>query len=94
MFCPFFFRSAVRNGIIVSSFNSVCCVYDAEGAKCGIVDVVEEFMLGDNAQTVYDRIAMEGVTPAVCGHVFKINEPTYSCRECGKWGVTHKTLGL
>lgn len=59
------------------------CAYDENGAKCAILDVIEEFICGDSPQTVHERIAMEGSVSSVCGHVFKINEPTYSCRECG-----------
>lgn len=59
------------------------CVFDNAGAKSAIVDVLEEFMLGENPTSVLDKIKGEGSTQSVCGRVFKMNEPFYSCRECG-----------
>ena len=58
-------------------------MFKEAGAKEGIIDVLLEFMLGDNANTFLKKLRLEGSTSAVCGKVFKIGEPTYSCRECG-----------
>lgn len=57
--------------------------YDEQGTKNAILDELEEFIFGDNPQTVLDKIRSEESSSTICGHVFKINEPFYSCRECG-----------
>lgn len=60
------------------------CTFDERGAKVGLIEVIEEFICGDNPQTVFDKLKSENNFPSVCGRVFKGGEPTYSCRECGK----------
>jgi len=52
-------------------------------AKEEIIDVLVEFMLGDNPASALEKLRLEGNTATVCGKVFKNGEPTYSCRECG-----------
>ncbi|KNC21244.1 E3 ubiquitin-protein ligase UBR1, partial [Lucilia cuprina] len=59
------------------------CMFKEAGAKEGIIDVLLEFILGDNPKSLLDKLHSVGATSAVCGKVFKIGEPTYSCRECG-----------
>ena len=59
------------------------CSFDEQGAKCSIIDILEEFICGDNPQTLFDKLKIEGNVSSVCGHVFKLGEPTYCCRECG-----------
>ncbi|KAI9581919.1 hypothetical protein GQX74_011414 [Glossina fuscipes] len=66
-----------------STRNSLKCMFKESGAKEGIIDVLLEFILGDNPNTVLDKLSSEGATQSVCGKVFKMGEPTYSCRECG-----------
>lgn len=58
-------------------------MFKEAGAKEGIIDVLLEFILGDNPNMVLEKLLQEGATSSVCGKVFKIGEPTYSCRECG-----------
>ncbi|KAI8121103.1 E3 ubiquitin-protein ligase UBR1 [Lucilia cuprina] len=58
-------------------------MFKEAGAKEGIIDVLLEFILGDNPKSLLDKLHSVGATSAVCGKVFKIGEPTYSCRECG-----------
>lgn len=48
-----------------------------------IIDLIVEFMLGENPTTALEKLRLEGNTATVCGKVFKNGEPTYSCRECG-----------
>lgn len=59
------------------------CSFDEQGAKNAIIDVLEEFTFGDNPETVLAKIRGEENASNVCGRVFKMNEPFYSCRECG-----------
>ncbi|XP_054727034.1 E3 ubiquitin-protein ligase UBR1 [Anastrepha obliqua] len=62
---------------------SLKCTFNEAGAKEHIINVLMEFVLGDNPKIVLDKLQQEGTTAAVCGKVFKNGEPTYSCRECG-----------
>lgn len=64
-------------------FISARCSFDEQGAKNAIIDVLEEFTFGDNPETVLAKIRGEENSSTVCGRVFKMNEPFYSCRECG-----------
>lgn len=67
-------------------FSFIClgrCIYDEQGAKEAILDVIEEFICGENPQTMLEKLKTEDNIPSVCGRVFKMGEPTYSCRECG-----------
>ncbi|KAM8720480.1 hypothetical protein ACLKA7_006514 [Drosophila subpalustris] len=59
------------------------CMFKESLAKEEIIDVMVEFMLGDNPKTALEKLQLEGNTATVCGKVFKNGEPTYSCRECG-----------
>lgn len=70
-------------------FVTVFCIFsarfsfDEQGTKNAILDELEEFIFGDNPQMVLAKIRSEESSSTICGHVFKINEPFYSCRECG-----------
>ncbi|XP_030378399.1 E3 ubiquitin-protein ligase UBR1 isoform X2 [Scaptodrosophila lebanonensis] len=59
------------------------CMFKENLAKEEIIDVLVEFILGDNPTTALEKLRLEGNTATVCGKVFKNGEPTYSCRECG-----------
>ncbi|XP_017004407.2 E3 ubiquitin-protein ligase UBR1 isoform X2 [Drosophila takahashii] len=59
------------------------CMFKEALAKEEIIDVLVEFMLGDNPASALEKLRLEGNTATVCGKVFKNGEPTYSCRECG-----------
>ena len=70
--------------LFLSSFHFTArCSFDEQGAKNAIIDVLEEFIFGDNPETVLAKIRGEENSSTVCGRVFKMNEPFYSCRECG-----------
>ncbi|XP_011198244.2 E3 ubiquitin-protein ligase UBR1 isoform X2 [Bactrocera dorsalis] len=62
---------------------SLKITFNEAGAKEHIINVLMEFVLGDNPTIVLDKLQQEGNTATVCGKVFKNGEPTYSCRECG-----------
>ncbi|KMZ10270.1 uncharacterized protein Dsimw501_GD15711, isoform A [Drosophila simulans] len=66
-----------------SATVKVKCMFKESLAKEEIIDVVVEFMLGDNPSSALEKLRLEGNTATVCGKVFKNGEPTYSCRECG-----------
>lgn len=57
--------------------------YDEEKARKLLFSTLEEFICdGDPAQVLTNMSQLER-PPSVCGRVFKVGEPTYSCRECG-----------
>ncbi|XP_053291780.1 E3 ubiquitin-protein ligase UBR2 isoform X1 [Pleuronectes platessa] len=43
---------------------------------------LEWFMLGEEPAAGLARLQENNRPSALCGHVFKVGEPTYSCREC------------
>lgn len=59
------------------------CAFNESDAKQQIIDVLLEFILGENPQDVLEQIRKEGNATSFCGKVFKNGEATYSCRECG-----------
>ncbi|KAH8409276.1 hypothetical protein KR009_011816 [Drosophila setifemur] len=63
--------------------GSLKCMFKESMAKEEIIDVLVEFVLGDNPASALEKLRLEGNTATVCGKVFKNGEPTYSCRECG-----------
>lgn len=56
--------------------------FEEQNAKHAVIDVIEKFVCGDSSQSFMDRLKLEDNVASVCGRVFKIGEPTYSCREC------------
>ncbi|KAH8387185.1 hypothetical protein KR093_005434 [Drosophila rubida] len=66
-----------------NDMETVKCMFKESLAKEEIIDVMVEFMLGDNPVSALEKLQLEGNTATVCGKVFKNGEPTYSCRECG-----------
>ncbi|XP_055371504.1 E3 ubiquitin-protein ligase UBR1 [Condylostylus longicornis] len=73
---PNYFQLEESNDFVKTTFNERC-------ARTGIIDVLEEFILGDNPQKILEKLKEEGNASSVCGRVFKVGEPTYTCRECG-----------
>ncbi|XP_017056178.1 E3 ubiquitin-protein ligase UBR1 isoform X2 [Drosophila ficusphila] len=59
------------------------CMFKEALAKEELIDLVVEFIVGDNPTAALEKLRLEGNTATVCGKVFKNGEPTYSCRECG-----------
>ncbi|GAB0094295.1 E3 ubiquitin-protein ligase [Sergentomyia squamirostris] len=73
--CPFFIK--------INTDGDSDMTFDEQGAKGAIIDLLENFICGDNPQNVLDKLKAENNVASVCGRVFKIGEPTYCCRECG-----------
>ncbi|XP_046748290.1 E3 ubiquitin-protein ligase UBR2 [Diprion similis] len=48
-----------------------------------LYSTLEEFICNGNPQEVLQQLSQLDNPPSVCGKVFKMGEPTYSCRECG-----------
>ncbi|XP_012287219.1 E3 ubiquitin-protein ligase UBR2 [Orussus abietinus] len=48
-----------------------------------LFDTLEEFICNGNPQDVLKKLSQMDNPPSFCGRVFKMGEPTYSCRECG-----------
>ena len=44
---------------------------------------LEKFICNGDPKTVLQQLSALDKPPSVCGKVFKMGEPTYSCRECG-----------
>lgn len=61
------------------------CTFDERLAKVVIIDVLEEFICGDDPKTIFKKLKTEDNYPSVCGRVFRPGEATYNCRECCKF---------
>ena len=49
-----------------------------------LISTIEQFMCDDpNPEKVFKGLAENNHPPSVCGKLFKMGEPTYSCRDCG-----------
>lgn len=57
--------------------------FDEEKAQKVLYNTLEEFICNDDPQVVLKQLSQMDNPPSICGKVFKIGEPTYSCRECG-----------
>lgn len=80
-----FFQSSASNFIhIEQKSNSDLGSYnfDESNAKHAVIDLIEKFICGDSSQSFLERLKSRASEASVCGRVFKIGEPTYSCREC------------
>lgn len=53
---------------------------------------VHDFLLGplqrfmcydENPEAIFKKLAEQSDPPSMCGKLFKMGEPTYSCRDCG-----------
>ncbi|KAJ8865906.1 hypothetical protein PR048_033429 [Dryococelus australis] len=56
---------------------------DEETAKEVLFDTLERFICNGDPQEVLNRLSKINSPPSVCCRVFKVGDPTYSCRECG-----------
>ncbi|XP_034490388.1 E3 ubiquitin-protein ligase UBR1 isoform X2 [Drosophila innubila] len=82
-FIEYFKKESPKYFEFQTEMETVKCMFKESLAKEEIIDVMVEFMLGDNPVTALEKLQLEGNTATVCGKVFKNGEPTYSCRECG-----------
>ncbi|EFA01832.1 E3 ubiquitin-protein ligase UBR2 [Tribolium castaneum] len=57
--------------------------FDEDLAQKLLFNVLEEFICKGDPSLVLARLNEMDKPPSVCGRVFKLGEPTYSCRECG-----------
>ncbi|XP_012250571.1 E3 ubiquitin-protein ligase UBR2 [Athalia rosae] len=57
--------------------------FDEEKAQKILYNTLEEFICNGNPQEVLRQLSQLDNPPSVCGKVFKMGEPNYSCRECG-----------
>ncbi|XP_063240177.1 E3 ubiquitin-protein ligase UBR2 [Bacillus rossius redtenbacheri] len=56
---------------------------DEDTAKEVLYDTLERFICNGDPQEVLSKLSKINSPPSVCCRVFKVGEPTYSCRECG-----------
>ncbi|XP_049790695.1 E3 ubiquitin-protein ligase UBR2 [Schistocerca nitens] len=57
--------------------------YDEAKAQEILFQPLERFICNGDPQEVFSALTQTANRSTVCGRVFKIGEPTYSCRECG-----------
>ena len=57
--------------------------FDESKAQEVLFDTLEQFIFNGDPQEVITKLSQLDSPPSVCGRVFKMGEPTYSCRECG-----------
>ncbi|KAK4886967.1 hypothetical protein RN001_003238 [Aquatica leii] len=67
------------------SINESCLNwnFNEDKAQRILFNPLEEFIFHGDPNVVLAQISKFDKPPSVCGHVFKMGEPTYSCRECG-----------
>lgn len=54
------------------------CIFDEEGAKVAIIDIVQELILGARWEETLNKLKAGNNVSSVCGSIFKNGEPTYS----------------
>ncbi|XP_053659304.1 E3 ubiquitin-protein ligase UBR1 [Anopheles marshallii] len=57
-------------------------VFNVAVVKAATVSFMERFICGPRPEEFLEQIKQTDTVSSVCGRVFKIGEPTYSCREC------------
>lgn len=57
--------------------------FDEEKARKILFNTLEEFICDGDPGEILGNLSQLDKPPSVCGRVFKVGEPTYSCRECG-----------
>lgn len=58
--------------------------FDENLAKSVLFEPLEQFVCNDkNSEKVFEELKKLNDPPSLCGKVFKMGEPTYSCRDCG-----------
>lgn len=64
--------------------NALVPPYDEETVKATLYDPLERFIFdGRLAVDILEQLRETESPPTLCGRVFKMGEPTYSCRDCG-----------
>ncbi|XP_066593276.1 E3 ubiquitin-protein ligase UBR2 [Prorops nasuta] len=62
--------------------NCVGFSIEEDKAQGLLFDTLEEFICNGDPQVVLKQLSQMDNPPSVCARVFKLGEPTYSCREC------------
>lgn len=58
--------------------------FDEDRANALLLSPLEKFICGgEDPSEALQKLAQLDRAPSVCGRVFKMGEPAYSCRECG-----------
>ncbi|XP_077283397.1 ubr1 ubiquitin ligase isoform X2 [Arctopsyche grandis] len=64
--------------------NCLEWAFDEERAHALLLSPLEKFICGgEEPREALQKLAQLDRAPSVCGRVFKMGEPAYSCRECG-----------
>ncbi|XP_011862906.1 PREDICTED: E3 ubiquitin-protein ligase UBR2 [Vollenhovia emeryi] len=66
-----------------SKSNCLEWAIDEDTANRMLLRTLEEFICGGDPQMILKELSMMDNPPSICGRMFKMGEPTYSCRECG-----------
>src|SRR5436309_843295 len=56
---------------------------DEETVQRMLLKTLEEFMCGGDPRMILKELSKMDNPPSICGRMFKMGEPTYSCRQCG-----------
>ena len=46
-------------------------------------EILEKFLCNGDPKEMFEKLSSLNAPQTQCGKVFKISEPTYSCRDCG-----------
>jgi len=71
--------------IYTPELNGNCLewIIDEDTANRMLLRPLEEFICGGDPQVILKELTKMDNPPTICGRMFKMGEPTYSCRECG-----------
>jgi hypothetical protein len=56
---------------------------DEDAIRSQILRPLEEFLCAGDPEEVMKTLSKLNDPPTQCGKLFKVGEPTYSCRDCG-----------
>lgn len=77
--------SLIAGGCTNLSFVAAAWNFDEDRASALLLSPLEKFICGgEEPQDALPKLAQLDSAPSVCGRVFKMGEPAYSCRECGE----------
>ncbi|KFB52247.1 ubiquitin ligase E3 alpha [Anopheles sinensis] len=78
-----YFRTVAETYVQVepNQTEQECFTFKEQGIQETIM-VLETFICGEDSTAFLEQLKRNDFDSSVCGRVFKIGEPTYSCREC------------
>uniref|UniRef100_A0AAG5DQH5 E3 ubiquitin-protein ligase n=1 Tax=Anopheles atroparvus TaxID=41427 RepID=A0AAG5DQH5_ANOAO len=79
------FRSVAESLIQVDpchNSDQECFAFKEQGTQEATVHLLEAFICGEDSEKFLEELKRNDLDSSVCGRVFKVGEPTYSCREC------------